>query len=58
MEQDKVRIELENLDTVVLPRQVFPEGIREGDVLFLTVDPEETAKRKQEADALWDQLMG
>lgn len=45
--------------SVVWPRRVLPEGVREGDILCLTmsVDEEATGKARAEAAALLQQLL-
>lgn len=41
-------VELPDLTFAELPRCVVPDGAREGDVLSICVDAEETARRQQQ----------
>ncbi|MEQ8189104.1 MAG: DUF3006 domain-containing protein [Candidatus Eremiobacterota bacterium] len=54
-EENYAVVELSDKKTVDLPRELIPEGAEEGDVLDITVDYEETKKRKEEiADLVED----
>ena len=51
-------IELEDRTTLVIPKAIF-HGAKEGDVINIEIDEQETSKRKKEIeklmDALWDE---
>ena len=43
-------------ETVNVPRAALPEGIKEGAVLRIEIDPDEAAKRKKKTRSLFDRL--
>ncbi len=54
-EEDYFVVETENQDLANLPKILVPGG-REGDVVNITIDPLETAKKKLEVQGLMDKL--
>jgi hypothetical protein len=55
-EGDFAVVELENRSTINMPKQLIPEGAKEGDVLNIEIDTEETNKRKEKVKKLMDNL--
>lgn len=48
--------ELENGATENVPLAILPHGVREGDVIHITIDKRETKSRKDEISRLEDEL--
>ena len=55
-EGDYAVVELENRDMEDLPKALVPEGAKEGDILEITIDKEETESRKQRIDKMIEDL--
>ncbi len=55
-EEEFARVELPDGKTVNIPRCVLPQEAAEGDVIAITVDSDETARRKNRIDNLMGQL--
>ena len=55
-EGDYVIVELPDLTMVDMPRSLIPEGAKEGDVLVIGIDPDETDKRKERIEKLMNDL--
>lgn len=49
-------VELEDKSTVDMPKKLIPEGAKEGDVLSIEIDLEETNRRKETIKKLMDDL--
>jgi len=49
-------VELPDRSTVDMPKKLIPQGAKEGDVLKIEVDKDETAKRKERIKKLMDEL--
>lgn len=49
-------VELEDKSTVDMPKKLIPEGAKEGDVLSIEIDLEETNRRKERIKKLMDDL--
>lgn len=49
-------VELENRTMADMPASLVPEGAEEGDILKITIDKEETEKRKKHIKKLMDEL--
>ncbi len=55
-EENYAVVELSDKKTVDLPVELVPEGAEEGDVLDITIDYEETKKRKEETSDLMEDM--
>ena len=55
-EGDYAVVELPDLTVVDMPRSLIPEGAKEGDVLVIGIDPDETDKRKERIEKLMNDL--
>jgi len=55
-EGDYAVIELPDMSTVNMPIQLIPKGAREGDVLIIEIDAEETKNRREQVKKLMDDL--
>ncbi|NLM76259.1 MAG: DUF3006 domain-containing protein [Clostridiaceae bacterium] len=55
-EGDYAVVELPDMTMVDMPISLIPEGAREGDVLVISIDIDETAKRKERIKNLMDDL--
>lgn len=55
-EGDFARVELPDGKMVDMPRCLLPKETAEGDVITISVDPDETASRKKRIDNLMGQL--
>jgi len=55
-EGDYAVVELPDMTMVDMPRSLIPEGAKEGDVLVIGIDPDETDKRKERIKKLMDDL--
>jgi len=55
-EGDYAVVELPDLTMVDMPISLIPEGAKEGDVLVIGIDPDETDKRKERIKKLMDDL--
>ena len=55
-EGDYAIVELPDMTMVDMPISLVPKGAREGDVLVISIDAEETAKRKEKIKKLMDDL--
>ena len=55
-EGDYAVVELPDGTMVDMPISLIPEGAREGDVLVISIDIDETAKRKERIKNLMDDL--
>ena len=53
-----VVVELENKDMLDLPILLFPEGSKEGDVFEISLDEDETYKRKERIEDKFKRLFG
>ena len=51
-EGDYAVIELEDRSTVLMPKELIPEGAKEGDCLSIRIDQEQTTKRKDKISKL------
>ncbi len=49
-------VELENKEIINIPKSALPEGVREGDVICVSVDSRETQDRKEKIDGLMNSL--
>ena len=49
-------VEIAEGKTVNIPRAALPDGIKEGAVLRIEIDPDEAAKRKKKTRSLFDRL--
>ncbi|AOY76720.1 DUF3006 domain-containing protein [Clostridium formicaceticum] len=49
-------VELENRRTIDMPKSLVPEGAKEGDVLEIRIDREETDSRKKRIEELMEDL--
>ncbi len=49
-------VELENCDIIDISVSLLPEGSKEGDVLKITIDKEETEKRKASVEEKFKRL--
>lgn len=56
IEGDTAVVEIAVGKTVNLPRAALPDGIKEGAVLRIEIDPDEAAKRKKKTRSLFDRL--
>ena len=50
-------VELEDRTIVEMSRQLIPHGAKEGDVIEILIDREETEKRRKKARDLMDRLV-
>lgn len=55
-EGNYVIVELPNRSTVDMPKQLVPEDAKEGDILNIDIDKNETVKRKERIKKLMDDL--
>lgn len=55
-EGEFARVELSDGKVVDMPRCLLPQEAVEGDVITISVDPDETASRKKRIDNLMGQL--
>jgi len=55
-EENYAVVELENKKMVEIPLEIVPSGAKEGSVLEIIINHEETKKRKEEAEDLMDEL--
>ena len=55
-EGDYAVVELPDMTMVDMPRSLIPEGAKEGYVLVIGIDPDETDKRKERIKKLMDDL--
>ncbi|RBP38951.1 DUF3006 domain-containing protein [Garciella nitratireducens] len=55
-EEKFVVVELENRNIINMPKELVPKGAKEGDVLEIRINREETQKRKQKIQRLWENL--
>ena len=55
-EGDWVVVELENKKYINIPRQLIPHEAKEGDIISVVVDTQETAKRREKIQDLMDNL--
>jgi hypothetical protein len=55
-EGDFAVVELEDRSMVNMPRQLLPDGAKEGDILAIEIDKGETASRKKRISKLMDNL--
>lgn len=46
-EGDYAVVELENQETIDIPRKILPEEAKEGDIVKVFIDEEETKSRKE-----------
>lgn len=57
-EEDYAIVELENKKMISMPKELIPKGAKEGMVINISIDLDETKKRevilKKLADSLWD----
>ncbi|MDD6728496.1 MAG: DUF3006 domain-containing protein [Eubacteriales bacterium] len=56
IEGDFAVVELENKQTADIPLKSLPEKIKEGDVVSISIDENETADRKKNIDSLAKKL--
>lgn len=49
-------VELEDRTIIDMPKELIPEGAKEGDVLTIEIDTEETYKRKEKVKKILDDL--
>jgi len=49
-------VELESKKMIEIPLEIIPSGAKEGTVLEIIINHEETKKRKEETDKLMDEL--
>lgn len=49
-------VELPDRSTVDMPKRLVPEGAKEGDVLSIEIDKDETVKRREQIKKLMDEL--
>ncbi|WMM25187.1 DUF3006 domain-containing protein [Tissierella sp. MB52-C2] len=55
-EEDFAIVELENKDTIEIPRIIIPEEAREGDIISITIEKAETDERKERIRGKFDRL--
>ncbi|MDD3840920.1 MAG: DUF3006 domain-containing protein [Clostridia bacterium] len=55
-EGDYAVVELPDMSTVDMSKQLLPEGAKEGDVISISIDIEETKNRKEKIEKLMDEL--
>lgn len=55
-EGDYAVVELPNMFIVDMPKQLVPEGAKEGDVLIIEVDVAETESRREKIERMMDDL--
>ncbi|MSU00436.1 DUF3006 domain-containing protein [Tissierella pigra] len=55
-EEDFAIVELENKDTIEIPRIIIPEEAKEGDIISITIEKDETDKRKERIQGKFDRL--
>lgn len=55
-EEDKVIIEVNGKDMIVLPKKMLPIEAKEGDLLKLVIDQEATDTRKKKIEELANKL--
>lgn len=55
-EGDYAIVELEDMTIVDMPRQLMPKGAKEGDILSIEIDANETKARKERIAKLMDNL--
>lgn len=53
-EGKKALVELPNKKIVSVAKELLPDGVQEGDVIRIEVDPEETLKKRHHANDLLD----
>lgn len=55
--EDSIAVaELEDLSTVDIPLSALPKGVKEGDVINVSIDENETQSRKESISRLMDDL--
>jgi hypothetical protein len=55
-EEDFAIVELENKDTIEIPRIIIPEEAKEGDIISITIEKAETDERKERIRGKFDRL--
>lgn len=55
-EGDYAVVELENRDMADLPKALVPLGAKEGDILEITIDEDETESRRQRIERMTEDL--
>ncbi len=55
-EGDFARVELPDGAMIDMPKALVPTGAKEGDVINISIDQDETARRSQSIDALMNNL--
>lgn len=55
-EGDYAVVELPDMSTVDMSKQLLPKGAKEGDVLSISIDIDETKNRKKKVEKLMDEL--
>jgi len=55
-EEDYAVVELPDMSTVNMPVSLIPKGAKEGDVLVISIDADETVKRRKRIKKLMDDL--
>lgn len=55
-EEEFAIVELENGDMVEIPRAILPIEAKEGDILSITIEKDETEERKKRIQSKFDRL--
>lgn len=55
-EENFAVVELDNKETVNMPRSLVPKGAKEGDVIDIQVNEEKTRKRREKMEKMMNDL--
>lgn len=50
-------LELEDREIIDIPKRLLPEGAKEGDIIKIIIDEEETQKRKEQIQKKFNSLL-
>lgn len=50
-------LELEDREIIDIPKRLLPEGAKEGDIIKIIIDEEETQKRKEQIQRKFNSLL-
>lgn len=50
-------VELENMDMINIPKEILPEGTKEGDILEVSINKDETEERQKRIEEKFNRLL-
>lgn len=50
-------VELENMDMINIPKEILPEGTKEGDILEVSINKDETEEREKRIEEKFNRLL-